>query len=364
MCRHTTVMNLKIVQSQQGLHDSGIYHDLNGNGIPDYSVGGHIGGKQHAHNSQILQNMYPIQRPLSLDGVNNSNSNNISMVLQHQQGPINVYSGQTSLAEQPHQPHQPPTIQQTPQTPVPMTQDNHHRRQENCDHLSIIQQPGSPDDDDYRHNYQDITSVNRHLFDTATTNCQHNLTTTASGIDTIQPVHTHQSMAPCGKMITTSSSGNEGDNYIYQQSTMANNKIPHRRGPQATILDNRPQQQTPQPQSQSQSQLHQQKQQQQISDNRNSPSNSTEHQVNAETNGLTNQSDEHHHGSYIENSLNNSQENHNMLNLSHMSSSYIDSCASPFQSPTSTPYPLIGSYLTNDIQDYYSDDCLQYSNAQ
>lgn len=348
-------MNLKIDQSQQGLHNNTIYSASNGNGVPSYNVGVHLGGKQQAHNSQLLQSIYqPIQRPSTLNG---SANNSINMVLQQQEPQVSVsqYGVPTSIARSPQPPPPLPPSTTTTTALIQMAQANHHGRHEHCNYPDIIQQPGTPDDDDYRHNYQDITSVNRHLFDTAATSCQNITTTTTSGSATIPPVHTHQTMAQCGKMITTASTGNDSNNYIYQQSTMINSTsgkmIPHRRGQNAIISDNRPQQQQ-------QNNQQQQQQQHQLSDNRNNPSSN-----NAPSSELANQNNEPH-GSYIENPLSNLQENNNMLNLSHMSCSYIDSCASPFQSPTSTPYPLIGSYLTPDIQDYYSDDCLQYSNTQ
>lgn len=356
-------MNLKIDQSHhQGLHNNNVYHHTsNGNGVPNYSVGGHFGGKQLAHNSaQLFQNMSPIQRPLTFN--NNSSSNNINMVIQQQQQqiPINQYSVTTPLQPLPLSlplPPPPPPPQQLLSQPVqqsvPVTQTNHLTRHEHqYNYSNIIQQPGTPDDDDYKHNYQDITSVNRHLFDTANS-CHNIITTTSSATITASPINSSvQSVARNGEMITASSNNRtDNNNYIsYQQSIVDSNKATHQRGqPVAAVLDNRPQQQ----------------QQHQPSDNRNSPNNNNNNQSTTENNGLTTNQNQHQQGhSYADNLLNASQDNNNMLNqLSHMSSSYIDSCASPFQSPTSTPYPLIGSYLSHDIQDYYSDDCLQYSNT-
>lgn len=58
-------------------------------------------------------------------------------------------------------------------------------------------------------------------------------------------------------------------------------------------------------------------------------------------------------------------ENHQQFHhLTTFAGAHMDSCASPFQSPASTPYPGIASsgFVSNDLPDYCSDDCLRYQN--
>lgn len=57
----------------------------------------------------------------------------------------------------------------------------------------------------------------------------------------------------------------------------------------------------------------------------------------------------------------------NSQHLHHLATfagAHMDSCASPFQSPASTPYPGVssGGFVSHDLIDYCSDDCLRYQN--
>lgn len=58
------------------------------------------------------------------------------------------------------------------------------------------------------------------------------------------------------------------------------------------------------------------------------------------------------------------------IHFTHLNVSQMDSCASPFQSPASTPYPVSAVPASNsclsgpDIQqDYYSTDCIRYGDS-
>lgn len=316
-------MNLKIDPNhQQGLHNSNVYHHLPSSGIStstnNYNGASLIGGKQ-TDNSHQLRDICSIQPPLTLNGTTN---NNVA-IQQQQASPI-------STSHQ-HYGALTPVVPQPTQTNVP----EHTRHQ--YGYQSIIQPPGTPDDDDYGHNYQDVPSVNRHLFDTATA------TTTSCDI-TMPQMAPLRSVAQARNLPTTSTSStgdtNHNSNYNYQTSTTNTNKLPH----QSAVLN------------------HRQRQQPTHSvtiDHHLTSSSATinnDHPNTTETSELANQPHQQQ-TSYVGNQLTTLQDTNNTI----MSSSNVESCASPFQSPASTPHHLNGNYWTHDIQDYYSDDCLQYS---
>lgn len=63
--------------------------------------------------------------------------------------------------------------------------------------------------------------------------------------------------------------------------------------------------------------------------------------------------------------INSTITSNNNINYGYTAHSWLDSSASPFQSPASTPYPsaTYSGYVTHQdmIQDYYSDDCSRYT---
>lgn len=162
-----------------------------------------------------------------------------------------------------------------------------------------IQQPGTPDDDDYRHRYQDLSPV---------INLFHN------GASNGQPVRNRTASAPEQPPSTS--------NFMYQVTSCTSKTTPT-----SGIGINT---QTTAPMSQS-SQHFQQPQ---------------------ETNNTSN--------TIIGPTSNNSGPQ-GYPPLAQIDGAHIDYCASPFQSPASTPYPMMCNYLPQDIHDYYPPDCMRYS---
>lgn len=162
-----------------------------------------------------------------------------------------------------------------------------------------IQQPGTPDDDDYRHRYQDLSPV-INLFHGASN----------SG----QPVRNRTASAPEQPPSTS--------NFMYQVTSCAS-KTPPTSGiginTQTTALMSQTSQHFQQPQE---------------------ANNSSNNIIGATSNNAGPQG---------------------YPPLAQMDGAHIDYCASPFQSPASTPYPMMCNYLPQDIHDYYPPDCMRYS---
>lgn len=174
-----------------------------------------------------------------------------------------------------------------------------------------IQQPGTPDDDDYRHNYQDLTPVINMFYD---------------GAENGQPASSRNSGSESELPPTTS-------NFMYQVTSGAPKPANHvddqsRKPPtsggniiRSTALINL----NPPPQHF-----------QQLQESNNNASIIVRATTSSNSAGF-----------------------HGYPHFTHMDGAQIDYCASPFQSPASTPYPIMYNYLPQDNQDYYPPDCMR-----
>lgn len=151
---------------------------------------------------------------------------------------------------------------------------------------NILQPPGTPDDDDYQHNYQNMLPTSRNSYNSTTVMTQANTTR--------------------GNGPTTSG------NFNYQQSNVKH----HRAEDETLVTDN----------------------------------------TNTSTTLMNTNEEQPQFGANV-NAIQTSTASH----INFINNSQMDSCASPFQSPASTPYPVMAGY-NQDITDYYSDDFIRYPN--
>lgn len=234
--------------------------------------------------------------------MNNNQTVKLSESIHHQQAPSSNVDESRNMP--PHHTTNMTTIhtltpvsgqEYNPSTPIPISQSNHSSSSMSS-YAGVILQPGTPDDDDYQHNYQDISSTNRHLLSTVTTPHLH--TQTSTGFTQLQP---HSAIKTSNNEtclmdtnLSNSARLNDANSHLGSHTTFSSDLI-NGGQPSSTSL------------------------------------------------GLGGGCPQMH--------------------FSHVNSTLIDSCASPFQSPASTPYPQqMGTYISSDIPDYYStSDCMRYT---
>lgn len=198
--------------------------------------------------------------------------------------------------------------------------------------LRTIQQPGTPDDDDYQHNYQDMLPLSGHFL-SSTTN-----------IATLQPAHGSQTIPltgingdanfgyhqqPCGPMASgcvAAPAGTTTDDHNHSSMQPNDDKYLNSAlsvtpaGPSLQVSLAGGSQTQP------------------------APLRPTVQAGPASSLGASG--------------------NVHLINH-HMGVTHMDACASPFQSPASTPYPTISSnYPIQDMmQDYCSSGCRLYQSS-
>lgn len=187
-------------------------------------------------------------------------------------------------------------------------------------YVDVIQQPGTPDDDDYRHNYQDISAMVNMFNNGSLSNGQ-----------------TSRDRASFETTPMTTS------NFVYQVSA-GSSRVPK-------TVTTRPDQHPPrltgvQPPEATGGDLLSS-----TSSNQNHTSQQFQQQHTSQ-NGPISQTTTDSLGAVQTYPI-----------LTYMDGAHIDYCASPFQSPASTPYPRMNNYLPPEHQDYYPPDCIRYSDS-
>jgi len=180
---------------------------------------------------------------------------------------------------------------------LPIDQSNNQPINSRHNGVSLVQQPGSPDDDDYRHNYQDTFAAKL-------------------------PV------ARAASSVSSRDPPPAAEGFLYHP----NDRIKQIQQGSESMLDGTV---------------------------RNTASSSSNTPLNGDANCASDALPSSTHF----NANIGSASNNNIVYLTSMSNATFDSCASPFQSPAHTPYPTMGGYLSQEIQDYYSNDCNPYTNA-
>lgn len=193
-----------------------------------------------------------------------------------------------------------------------------------------IQQPGTPDDDDYQHNYQDLSPV-INLFhsgpsqgrnrlgsvsasDTrppSTTNFMYQVTNSGKSSALGEHSQTSSTLAPAGNITQSTASQNDQNPQHFQQPVSQ----------QVAAINNN-------------------------NDTTTTTTNTTNSVIIQPVGGSGNAN----LASFV-----------GYTTFTHMDGAHIDYCASPFQSPASTPYPVMCNYTQQDMHDYYPPDCMRYS---
>lgn len=183
-----------------------------------------------------------------------------------------------------------------------------HLSQPNYEYLSVIQPPGSPDDDDYRHNYQDV------LMDC----CRPSTIGNVSNIVGSITIHNNP-------VVESQQELNNGHHHSQSSYTQTNNEE------STTHLEN------------------------------NGAVIEATQIAQGDTNNNSNELDTN--GETVDESNFNQTGVGECLQqtFSALHGIHYDPCASPFQSPTSTPHPMmIPNYMNQELQSCCSNECVRY----
>lgn len=234
----------------------------------------------------------------------------------------------------------------------------HHSRY--TDYSSrTIQQPGTPDDDDYRHNYQDVLPLSGHFL------------ASSSHVTTLQPAHSSQAPAPAAPPQQQASISLSGGAASANSNNFAGYHHQQPFGPAmvgvtcVTTTPTTTDGHTPMMQSMNDGKYISSVLQSQPPFNGVAANNVPIIPVSSSGRDHIQSTMAPHRPTMLATTGPPPSNNIHLLNH-HMNVTHMDACASPFQSPASTPYPSMSSnYPIQDMmmQDYCSSGCRLYQST-